>query len=384
MAEELNAMLKNISLYQFKNYAEKKTIPFSALNIIYGSNGRGKSTMLQALLLLSQSLRADDKFQALRLNGEFVNLERFDDILNSYAEEDDKTFSIGMQSGEDIIDASFKKGTLPQKAYLDSLMINGNDYMDENEKENDKGSEEFSVGTGFSVKSVSDVAGLQYLKNMCYISADRKGPQNTIKRNDNWGEDNVGVHGENVIQVLYHHPEILKDLNAALSEVFNGAILNTPSDSTSDNLDLLIDSNSKGVGYKPSNVGFGLSHVLPILVQVLLAKHGSLVIVENPEAHLHPGAQSRIMNFLLEQMNKKSLQIFIETHSDHVINGARLAVKQGKISPDGTKILFVAKDPFDCRDIPSIEEIAISRNGALSKYFEDFLDEWTKQSGDLL
>lgn len=379
-------MINDISLYQFKNYAEKRTIPFSALNIIYGSNGKGKSTMLQALMLLSQTLRAEDKLQQLRINGEFVALDRFDDILCSYAEVDDQEFHISLHSGADFIETVYTKNQLPQRANLKKLKVNGIDYVTENTEElsDEKGSAEDSSEKGYSIQSISDVVGLQQLKNMYYVSADRRGPINSIKRDDNIDPDYVGVNGDHTIHVLYHHPELLPKLAEALSLIFKGATISLPSDPIEDDLRLLLDSTDCSKGYKPTNVGFGYSHVLPIIVQVLLAKPGSIVIIENPEAHLHPGAQSRIVEFLIRQMNEKSLQIFIESHSDHIINGARLAVKNHTITSHSVSIIFVSRDETDVRGIPSIQQIKVLPNGALTEYFDDFMDEWTKQSGALL
>jgi len=379
-------MINDITLYQFKNYAEKKTIPFSALNIIYGSNGKGKSTMLQALMVLSQTLRAEDKLQLLRINGEFVSLDRFEDVLCSFAEEDEQEFHISLHSGNDFIETEYVKDQLPQRASLKRLKVNGIDYLTENavESSDERASADEPLEIGYSVRSISDCAGLQQLKSLYYVSADRRGPVNSIKRNDNVDLGHIDVNGDNTIQVLYHHPELLSQLQDALSLVFKGATVHLPSDSKDDELKMLLDSNDNSQGYKPANVGFGYSHVLPIIVQVLLAKPGSIVIIENPEAHLHPGAQSRIVEFLISQMKEKSLQIFIESHSDHIINGARLAVKNQTISPKDANILFVSKDESDVRGIPSIQQVEILPNGALSEYFDDFMDEWTKQSGALL
>lgn len=379
-------MINDISLYQFKNYAEEVTIPFSALNIIYGSNGKGKSTMLQALMLLSQTLRAEDKLQHLRINGEFVSLDRFEDILCSYAETSEEEIHISLHSGSDYIETIFTKGQLPQRANLKALRVNGMDYVTENasDKTEENGCVDEAVEIGYSIHSISDVAGLQQIKSMYYVSADRRGPINGIKRDDNVNPDCVGVNGEFSIQVLYHHPELLSQLEDALSTIFKGASIRLPSDSNDDDLKLLLDSSDSSKGYKPTNVGFGYSHVLPIIIQVLLAKPNSIVILENPEAHLHPGAQSRIVDFLIHQMKEKSLQIFIESHSDHIINGARLAVKNQTITPNEVSILFVSRDETDVRGIPSVHQVEILPNGALCDYYDDFMDEWTKQSGALL
>ena len=84
--------------------------------------------------------------------------------------------------------------------------------------------------------------------------------------------------------------------------------------------------------YRPTNVGFGITYALPIVVSALSARPGSLLIVENPEAHLHPRGQVK-MGELLCQASEAGIQVLIETHSDHVLNGIRLAVRDSQSRP---------------------------------------------------
>lgn len=84
--------------------------------------------------------------------------------------------------------------------------------------------------------------------------------------------------------------------------------------------------------YRSTNVGFGLTYSLPIFVAVLSSRPGSLILLENPEAHLHPKGQSRLGEFLAIAASQ-GIQIVAETHSDHVLNGVRVAVHQGNYGP---------------------------------------------------
>ena len=72
---------------------------------------------------------------------------------------------------------------------------------------------------------------------------------------------------------------------------------------------------------------------------LLSAKRGTLVLLENPEAHLHPQGQVRIGE-LIARTAASGVQILVETHSDHVLNGIRLAVHAGKIEPDQVKLQY--------------------------------------------
>lgn len=75
---------------------------------------------------------------------------------------------------------------------------------------------------------------------------------------------------------------------------------------------------------RPANTGFGLSSALPIIVAGLSTDAGGTLLIENPEAHLHPAAQSR-MGAFLALVAGAGVQVFVETHSDHILNGIRRA-----------------------------------------------------------
>ena len=84
---------------------------------------------------------------------------------------------------------------------------------------------------------------------------------------------------------------------------------------------------SRGANFhRPIHTGFGLTQVLPIMVAALSANKDDLLLIENPEVHLHPAGQAAIGEFLAE-VASAGVQVVIETHSDHVLNGIRRAVK---------------------------------------------------------
>ncbi len=121
------------------------------------------------------------------------------------------------------------------------------------------------------------------------------------------------------------------------------------------------------------NTGFGISYVLPIVVAALRTEVDGLLLVENPEAHLHPVGQSMIGRFLA-QVAADGTQIFLETHSDHVLNGIRVAVAEGRatLSPDQTVMHFFKSEDDDG---PIHQSMKLNRTGQLSAWPTGFFDQ---------
>lgn len=122
-------------------------------------------------------------------------------------------------------------------------------------------------------------------------------------------------------------------------------------------------------------MGVGIKYVLPMVVTVL-TNHDISLSIENPEIHLHPKAQVELMNFILRKCKENNIQLFIETHSDHILNALRIFSKDSG-EHDETKIIFVDNNS-------NIKEIAIDKFGKLSSQYTDFFDEIQKQVVKLL
>ena len=120
---------------------------------------------------------------------------------------------------------------------------------------------------------------------------------------------------------------------------------------------------------RPSNVGFGLTYCLPIIVAALGSTPGAVFIVENPEAHLHPRAQSEIGKFLV-RVAASGVQTIVETHSDHVLNGVRVAVAAEQLlSSEDVAIHFFGAAGT------GVTKIALNANGGLSDWPSGFFDQ---------
>ena len=228
-----------------------------------------------------------------------------------------------------------------------------------------------------------------------YISAARLGPQLhlPICGNEESG-GNVGEKGEYVLDFLEHHselaglPEILRCPEAKSSAVRNNvsAWLSMISPGIAFEWEAIPKADllrAEYSGRRPGNVGFGVSYTLPIIANVLgyaalVAKgeqHSTLMLLENPEAHLHPAGQTQLGEFLARAASC-GVQIIIETHSDHLLNGIRLAVKKKLLKSKHSSFYYFKYDFDEERTL--VKQPVIDEDGFFDEWPDGFFDETEK------
>jgi len=123
------------------------------------------------------------------------------------------------------------------------------------------------------------------------------------------------------------------------------------------------------------DVGYGVSQALPVIVQSVLSDRRGLLLLQQPEVHLHPRAQAALGSFFARLVAKEGKHLVIETHSDYLIDRVRLEVAQGNLSPDDVQILFFEKQDIET----NIHQIAVDKHGnvlgAPGSYRDFFLEE---------
>ena len=113
------------------------------------------------------------------------------------------------------------------------------------------------------------------------------------------------------------------------------------------------------------------------------AKHGSLILLEHPEHRLHPSLASELGRQIAKSV-ERGVQVILETHSDHLLNGIRLAVHNGKLSPEDVALFhFQAVDFPEKREI-DVQSLLINRSGRINRYPDGFFDQWDKDLEQLL
>ncbi len=113
-----------------------------------------------------------------------------------------------------------------------------------------------------------------------------------------------------------------------MGEISTGVKFNTTDIPNTDNVLLDMQFEQPNLGFtgrfRPTNVGFGISYALPVVTALLAAQPGELIIIENPESHIHPRGQAGLGK-LIAKTAMNDVQLIVETHSDHIVNGIRIS-----------------------------------------------------------
>lgn len=366
-------MIKVIGLKNFKCF-NNISIPFSRVNLLCGLNGMGKSTVVQSLLLLRQAQEQNVLHRGLALNGELVNIGSGRDLLYEYADKPEL-----VEIGLEMDDGQLNSWIYLYNSESDILKL----YFE-------------------NIESTLESLSL-FNNNFEYICAERLGPRNLYPKSSLVVSERqqlgiVGEYTEHYLMVYGDHSisntnakypdsknaSLLFQLQSWLNEISPGIKLNFENYRNADSVGLLyrIEDFQISNDYRPSNVGFGITYVLPVIVALLKAKPGDLVIIENPEAHLHPRGQRKIGE-LIALVASGGVQLVLETHSDHILNGIRLSVRKGFLTPEDTRLHFFEKQSSEIGFYHKITSPSIKSDGRLTMWPDGFFDEWDKALEEL-
>ncbi|WP_119582556.1 AAA family ATPase [Streptomyces europaeiscabiei] len=392
-------MIDRLTLTNFKAF-QHADLELGPLTLLTGLNSSGKSSVLQALAMLHQSYTAGDLDRAgeaaregqlkvgtvpgngFLLNGELVGLGTGRDVLHENFTGDEPEITLAVSEG-----AYRYSWTVAYEPEQNLLPLSAVDLPLISEGANPPLGDAAVIPGYFT-------AGFQYLH------ADRISPAEFYPRDHHTaiGRGFLGVRGEHTVNFLRHHatdnevPEgplrhrstaakgLLAQAAAWIGELCPGVDIRADAIDGTDVVRLSYGfSGPNGTRRRPTNVGFGLTYALPIVVACLTARPGSLVLLENPEAHLHPQGQTRMAG-LAAAAAAQGAQLVVETHSDHVLNGVRLAVKRGVLAPEQA-VLHYFRGNGEGADVVSP---SIDRDGRLDQWPEGFFDELENTLDQLL
>lgn len=340
------------------------TFNLKNITVLAGANGAGKSSFIQAILL---SRIAIEKQCEINSDGWYEKTKDEATVpLNSL-------YNLELGTDRDVIkdDESNKENTIQISIDEEIFDFNLNDT-------------EYDVLSLKSKSKLSTNNNFIKKKEFYYLNAERLGPRH-ISENCYMPFLNSGYSGEFTAHIIDTLSKIPSYESAVLSsdkkfkiefdiwidKLFPGiSIISKPLSNLKTQISVRNSANKSE--QLANNIGFGISYALPIIVNGLIAKKDSLFVIENPEAHLHPKAQSTLGEFLGFVANY-GVNIIIETHSEHIINGLRKSIfLNDKLTSESINIYFFRG--FE-GSVIKYEEILTDEIGNLSAFPVDFFDQ---------
>jgi predicted ATPase len=370
-------MIESLEIEKFKCF-HSLHLPLAPLTVLTGFNAAGKSTSMQALLLLAQTSRLSPQSPVVALNGPLTRLGSVGDVVTHNS---DGMLSLG-------IDSSVGQGRwdLSPSRELDSqfMKLNKAAVLDENGNIHESTEE-------FWPHDLRKSPLLEMLHGLIYISSSRDTSTEAFlspfETTSPYAD--VGPKGEfaawwytkaadDEVDVMRRHPTeerltVRGQIDAWLGELFPGASVNAETVAKTSLSRLEFRVGRAGDWHRPSNTGYGLSYVFPILVALTTMKSNQVIIIDAPEGHLHPMAQTK-MGTMLSRFAAAGLQIVIESHSDHILSGVRIGVKDKIISPADVALHFFQGQGARQEGV-SIITPTLDANGSVDFWPEGFFDQ---------
>jgi|GEM_PF-846429 len=422
-------MLKKLKVKNFKCFPEAE-FSMAPLTVFCGANSAGKSTAIQCLLLLKQTHKANQfKARHINLTGELFSVGHVQDLMsqNIIGERIEIDIDGCNFISKKLIDINSENYTLPIENkistahalftepfhYLSAYRLAPQNSYDVNFEPDDI---DFGIYGQYAISELqkhrlkpainNKLAKLVVENNIrdehAYYEHLNKKLNNfdALAENENTqdGVNYLTDAPETLDEIIEQYDKDAKDdetnkikslhtektkenreysleiaLNEAMKKICKGFNININGYAELDKVANSFISSDTSYPVRPVNTGFGISNVLPIILAALCTPAGGLIIVENPEVHLHPAAQSDLAKFL-GQASLCGVQVIIETHSDHIINGIRLFAKENKL--ENEHIIINSIRSVDGNRL--ITKIEVDENGSFTDIDEGFFDQAEK------
>lgn len=343
-------MIKLLSLKGFKSFLSRD-LELNKLTILTGLNSSGKSSIIQAILMLEKAFNRESSI-LLKGHGGVNELKN-------------KSLKGNIQIGIEI--------NSDENFYIQLLAI-----------QNKLGYKKLA-----NSRKLKDIS----FPEIWYVSANRFGPRSSIPIfSDSKLFNKIGPNGENVLQCIkFYEYEALNSLLVHPNSEGNALIFNirswlnviSPNTEFNYNLDEKSDTSYTTFNdFRSTNVGFGLSYILPVITTLLVATliPNTIVIIENPEAHLHPKGQTEIAK-LISLCAQTGTQVLIETHSDHIFDGIRISTKEAENFYKDVQFHWFELDE---NKFTSVSSPSIDKNGRFSEWPNGFFDQFEKNASELI
>ena len=243
----------------------------------------------------------------------------------------------------------------------------------------------YGVDTAESVPGLKTFLPLQnafenLFSRVRYLGPRREDP----RRNYKWKEshpNDVGHYGEKMISALLSSRVRLRSTDEQIMkwlqrlELIYSYDIN-PTSNTEQIYELLAQQYKDGPKVGLTDVGFGVSQVLPLLVLCYYADEGSILILEHPEAHLHPKVQSDLADVLIDVVKNRNVQIILESHSEHLLHRLTRRIAEEKLFAEDAALFFCQINEGKSK----AEKLSMDEYGNISNWPQNFFGD---EMGDL-
>ena len=369
-------MLDLLELRHFKCF-ELLKLPLGPLTLLSGANASGKSSILQSLVLLHQTMYEKEWSTRLMLNGSIAKLGTVTDVVDQV--NGTRRFDIGLMDEDTGCYWSFTGDR--QDMSLQVSQVQAGDAKCDNP---DTLHYLLPTDAGDAVASL-----VSRVRDLTYITAERDGPREIYSLEDRHTVTVVGPQGENAVSVLYRGrderiadelvvrdttPTLLHQVGARLGSFFPGCAVDVQQVSNANAVTLGIRISADTGFLRPIHCGFGITQVFPIIVAALSIPKGGILMIENPEVHLHPAGQA-LMGQFLSEVSHSGIQVIVETHSDHVLNGVRRAVKSERLPAETVAVHFLRPRS---EGSPQVLSPILDSSGGIDIWPKGFFDQFDK------
>ena len=404
-------MITELSAQNFKSWQDTGKLRFAPLTGFFGANSSGKSSILQILLMLKQTAEHPPEWdEPLDFGDEesLVDLRSFGDAIHRPVEGPSLGISVSWKLPEKtVIMNRYQVNALSFYFNLYQQSIGRIDYQFGGHTfgiaPNNAGHHSFisparpdqplaepyrCYGIIFppSHRPPPQVHDFEKVFENLFARIHYLGPRREDpRRYYRWEESrikDVGTYGEKTVSVLLSSlvqqdptskqvMEWLQNLQLIYSYRFN------PISDKEQDYEILVQHYKNGPEVGLTDVGFGVSQVLPLLTQCYYVDEGSILILEQPEAHLHPKAQSELADVLIEVVKNRNIQIILESHSEHLLHRLQRRIAEQKISAGDTAFYFCQINDGNSK----AERLDVDEYGNILNYPPDFFGD---DMGDLV
>ncbi|KEF41995.1 MAG: hypothetical protein ER33_08340 [Cyanobium sp. CACIAM 14] len=417
-------MFTSLQLTRFKAWSDTGNVELAPVTLLLGTNSSGKSSFIQSLLLLKQTVESPDRTIHLNLGGEegrdAFHFGDFSSILQQGARE--RQFGIGFDiqrhGDEDrvrrgrfeAIYASTSRGAVVtqqlrlagdghpiirvQRRERGAFSIHVEPEVQARGRSPDYAPERSIALSSRAISLLGDLGPLaedislairRELEDLIYLGPLRRQPERSYQWNRTWPGE-IGADGHRAIDVLLasaHGPgaerhRILDGISRWLRRMELADGLQVRPIGRSSRYEVVIDSQAVSANLR--DVGIGLALVLPVLIAALSAPPGATVILEEPEIHLHPLAQSVLAELFVEVSRERRLQFIVETHSEHLFRRMQTLIAREHLAATDCALYFVERESSGS----VLRRLAIDPYGRVTnwpdRFFGDSLAETEEQA----